>query len=178
MTEIRLYKSPWKALRVFAFTLPFVIGGVWLITKEDTNTIEQVVGWAGACFFGLGIPVGLFHLFDRRPQIIINEAGIYDRTAHKDFINWAIIQDAYPIDIYGQKFISLVVGEDFKPSKKKGRFYKSVVRLNEAIGAQDLNIQLGQIKINETKLAEFIKAMTKADENEKEKLIKGLSNKV
>ena len=29
------------------------------------------------CFFGLGILIGLFHSFDRRAQIIINENGVW-----------------------------------------------------------------------------------------------------
>lgn len=170
MTEFKLYKSPWKALRVLGLTLPFIIGGIWAITKGAPGTMDYIMGWFVTCFFGLGIPVGLFHLFDRRPQIIINEAGIFDRTTHKDFINWEIIKDAYPIDIHGQKFISLIVDESFKPSKKKGKLYNSVSRLNEAFGAQELNISLGQIKIDEIKLTEFVMAMTKADKNAKEKL--------
>ncbi len=122
-------------------------------------------------FFGLGYPVGLFHLLDRRPQIIINQIGIFDRTTYKDLINWDVIQDAYLIDIHGQKFVCLVVDEKYEPSTKKGKLAKSVSNLSKKIGAQELNISLGQIAVDEVKMTEFIVAMINArPENRKEKL--------
>ncbi|GAB3822932.1 STM3941 family protein [Pontibacter rugosus] len=147
-----------------------------MIAKEDSNTKDIIFGWFSTCFFGLGIPVGIFHLFHRRPQIIINEVGIFDRTTHKDFINWEIIRDAYLINIHGQKFISLKVDDNFKPSRKKGKLYKGAARFSEAFGAQELNISLGQVRIDVTKLTEFINAMSKADKNAKRELIKTLPN--
>lgn len=153
MKEIKLHKSPWKAIKLILLCSIFVAAGIWGIT---TDNMPAWVAWLSIGFFGLGYPVGLFHLFDRRPQIIINEVGIFDRTAHKDFINWEIIQDAYAIDINGQKFICLVVDEQFRPSKTKGKWYKNAAALNEVIGAQELNLSLGQININVDKLTEFI----------------------
>ncbi len=172
MKEIKLYKSPWKAIKLILECSIFIFGGIWGL---ETSKIPTFISWLCIGFFGLGYPVGLFHLFDRRPQIIINEIGIFDRTIHKDFINWEIIKDAYTINIYGQKFICLMVDEKFKPSKKKGKVYKKVIirqQLNAAIGAQDLNLSLGQIKIDAEKLTEFILAMRAADMRAKNNLIK------
>lgn len=146
----------------------FVFGGLFMLENTDT---PRWVCWMSIGFFGLGYPVGLFHLFDRRPQIVINEIGIFDRTTYTDFINWEVIQDAYIIDIHRQKFICLVVDEKYEPSTKKGKFSKSMSNFSKEIGAQELNIQLGQIKIDEVKLTEFILAMTKVrPEDRKEKL--------
>jgi hypothetical protein len=139
-----------------------------MLTKTDT---PKWVWYLNIGFFGLGYPVGLFHLFDRRPQIIINEIGIFDRTTYKDFINWDVIQGAYPIDISGQKFICLIVDEKYEPSAKKGKISKSISNFGKEIGAQELNILLGQIKIDEVKLTGFIVAMINLrPENRKEKL--------
>jgi hypothetical protein len=128
-----------------------------MLTKTDTPTW---VWYLNIGLFGLGYPIGLFHLFDRRPQIIINEIGIFDRTTYKDFINWSVIQDAYPIDISGQKFVCLVVDEKYEPSTKKGKAAKSFSNFSKEIGAQELNISLGQITIDEVKLTEFILTKT------------------
>ena len=57
------------------------------------------VGYLIAALFALGYPVGIYHLLDRRPQIMINEIGIFDRRTYKDFINWDVIQRAYSIDM-------------------------------------------------------------------------------
>ena len=173
MTEIKLYKSKQRAIRMILLCTPFVLIGIWMIADKP------LIGWLCIGFFGLGYPLGIYNLIDKRPMIIINEIGIFDRSANQDFINWELIQDAYPINISGQKFICLIIDENFKPSRKRGVFYKSAVKLNEAIGAQELNINLGQIeKIDEIKLTEFILEMSKADKNTKTELIKTLPNNV
>jgi hypothetical protein len=124
-----------------------------MLTKTDTPTW---VWYLSIGFFGLGYPIGLFHLLDRRPQIIINEIGIFDRTTYKDFINWDVIQDAYPIDISGQKFVCLVVDQKYEPSSRRGKVAKS--------------FHLGKSRLMK-KLSEFILTMINVGpENRKEKL--------
>ena len=157
---------------MYLLAVPFILCGIWLITRAESSSTDKIMGWIGTCFFSLAIPGSLYHLFDKRPQIIINETGIFDRTTHNEFINWEIIKDAYPINIHGQHFICLSVSEDFKPSRKKSRLYKGFAKLNTMIGAQELNIHLGQLDIDTMVLTEFIIAMTQADKNKKQELIK------
>ena len=177
MNEIKLYKSKKKALKLFLLSAPFIALGIWLIVRVDSGETDRIIGWITTCFFGLAIPLGLFHLFDKKPQVIINEIGIYDRTTHDEFINWEIIQGAYPINIYGQHFICLLVPENFRPSRRKSLFYRGVAKLNEELGAQELNIQLGQLDMDTIKLTEFIIAMTQAEQSTKAELIKMLPGK-
>ena len=144
MTEIKLYKSPWKAIKLIALAVPLVVGSIWMIVRTDSSSMDRVMGWIGAIFFGSGIPIFLYHLLDGSSQIIINEIGIFDKTIHKDFINWEIIEGAFLRNIHGQKFICLKVSDEFEPSKKKGFLYKKMAKINEAMGFQELNINLGQ----------------------------------
>ena len=58
-----------------------------------------------------------------------------------------------------------MVDEQYKPSRKKGLFYRNVVKLNEAIGAQEINLSLGQIKIDVGKLNKFILTVLHSAEN-------------
>lgn len=168
MTEIKLYKSPWRAIKLLVISSVFVaIGFRGLYDGKMPSGFD----WIGIIFFGTGIIVGLFHLFDRRPQIILNETGVFDCTTHKEFINWEIIQDAYLIDIFRQKFICLRVDERFKPSKKRSRLYRKAARFNEVLGAQELNISLGQVKINPERLTEFILYMRTAGKGERVMLL-------
>ena len=60
MTEIKLYKSPIKSLRLFLLSSLFVIPCAWLIFKGD-NSWEF---WLALCFFGLGYIVSLFNIID------------------------------------------------------------------------------------------------------------------
>jgi hypothetical protein len=152
-----------------AMCTPFVVLGIFLLGKSP------LVGWLSIGFFGLAYPIGIYNLLDKRPAIILNELGIFDRSIHKEFINWELIKDAYPMSIKSQKFICLVVDEKFKPSKKKGVFYKSLSTLNEALGAQELNINLNQVqKMDEVKLTQFILKMSKATKTDKTMLLKEL----
>nr|WKN35230.1 hypothetical protein K4G66_22895 [Tunicatimonas sp. TK19036] len=177
MNEVRLYKSPWKAIRLFALTIPFVAIGILMITTSDSYSFNYFIGWLSVSFFGLGIPIGLFHLLDRRPQIIIDQFGVFDRTTNQETINWEIIEDAYLSNVHGEKFICLVVNEKYEPSKKKGKWYKRAAKFNKALGFQELNISLGQLKIDEEKLTEFIIAMSRADSAKRKEIIKTVPNK-
>ncbi|MDY0780782.1 STM3941 family protein [Tenacibaculum sp. IB213877] len=169
MKEIKLYKSKKKAIQMMLLCTPFVLIGIWMIPEKP------ILGWLSIALFGLAYPFGIFNLFDKKPIIIINEIGIYDRSTNTDFINWELIQDAYPLDINGQKFVCLVIDEKYKPSNNKSSLYKNAVKLNEAIGAQELNIHLGQIqKIDEVKLTQFILEMSKANKTTKAEMIKML----
>ena len=172
MTEIKLYKSPLKALKILALTIPFIAIGIWSITKIPNSSTDIFMGWLSICFFGLGIPVGIFHLFDRRPQIIINESGIWDRTTNQDLIKWEIIQKAYPININGQKFVSLVLDQSFEIKVKQ---YKWATWLSKVVGAQKVNLHLGQIKFDPNKMTDLIMKMIQSDKTDREKIIKNIA---
>ncbi|MCR5887354.1 hypothetical protein LRS06_06080 [Hymenobacter sp. J193] len=166
--EIKLYKSPWRAVKLLLGSGAFVAAGVWLLQQPDTS---RLMAWACVGFFGLGIPVGIFQLLDRRPQIIINEVGIFDRTTYKGFINWDIIQDAYLMEVHGQKILCLVVPQEFEPSRAQGTVAQSMAQLAKSLGFQELNIPLGMIQINEVRFTQFLLAMTQVERPDRANLL-------
>lgn len=169
MTEIKLYKTTTKGLKIIGMCLPFVAIGIWMITDNPCGSTEHSMGWVGTCFFGLGLPVGLFQTFDKRPQIVITENGIWDRTTNQDEVKWEQIIEAYPLDIHGQKFISLVTDDTFVFKKKP---YKWAAKINEFVGAQNLNLHLGQINIDEIEFTNFINQLSQQTIDERRKTIK------
>jgi len=166
---MHLYKKPLKGLKLLALTIPFVAIGIWMINIEPFGTLNYIMGWLGISFFGLGIPIGLFQIFDRRPQVIISENGIWDRTTKQDEIKWEQIQEAYPLDIYKQKFVSLVVDDTFVTKKN---LYKWAAKINEAIGAQKINLPVSQLKIDEHKMTDFINEMITTEKANRPNIIK------
>ena len=174
MTEIRLYKTTTKGLKIIGMCLPFVAIGLWFITQEPIGTTNYIMGWVSTCFFGLGIPIGLFQTFDRRPQIIISENGIWDRTTNQDEVKWEQIVEAYPLDIFEQKFVSIKTDSTFIFKKKT---YKWAEKINKKIGAQNLNLHLGQINIDEIELTNFINRLCKENIEERRKLIRSFKIK-
>ncbi len=169
MKEIKLYKSPWRAIKLILLCSIFVVGGYFILIDTDS---PKWIGWFNICFFGLGYPIGLFHLLDRRPQIIINDLGIFDRTTYEKFINWEVIWGAYPIKISGERFICLEVDPTYEPSRRKGKVGRTLSRLSKGIGAQELNISLGQVSIDNKKLVEFILAMIDAKPEQRSEKLK------
>ena len=130
------------------------------------------VAWMSIGFFGLGIPVSLFQLLDRRPQIIVNDVGVFDRMMHHEFINWTLIQDVYLAEVNKQTFVCLVVDEAFEPSRRKGKFKQGMANLNKELGFQELNISLGFVNTNALRFAEFILAMRGAAPPERGELVR------
>ncbi|MDB5268385.1 MAG: hypothetical protein JWP58_1425 [Hymenobacter sp.] len=174
MTEFRLYKSRWKALKLLLGCAVFVGLGCFMLSRADA---PQWVAWASVGFFGLGIPVSIFQLLDRRPQIIVNEFGVFDRTMHREFINWEIIRDLYLVETNGQPFICLMVDKAFEPSRRKGKFQQNMASLSKEMGFQELNISLGFVRIDAMRFAEFILAMRGAEPAKREAMVqKAIAN--
>lgn len=169
MKELKLYKSPLKSFRLILLCSPFIIGGIWMLSKNIVPTDTKIIAWSSILFFGLGPIIAIFNLFDRRAQIIINKIGIFDKKIHNEIINWDIIQDAYSLDIHKQKFICLIIDKKFSPSNKKGKSYNFVVKLNETIGAQELNLNISQIKVDSEKMKQFILSMINSNEEQRAK---------
>lgn len=149
MTEINIYKSPWQAIKLMLLCTPFVLGGVWMLSTPDG---PHWLGWISVLFFGLGYPLGVYNLLDRRPQLIISEVGILHRDVHREFINWGIIQDAYLVEMHKQKMICLVVPPSFEPSTKKGRFARQIASVSKAMGFQELTLPVSAASVDPVKL--------------------------
>jgi len=170
MTEIKIYKRPWRAIRLILLSSVFVYLGLWGLT---TGKMPLFISIITVSFFGLAYPVGFYNLFDRRPQIIINKIGIWDRNTNQDLIKWELIKDAYSINIYNQKFISLKLDKSFIMKKRQ---YKWATNLSKVVGAQKVNISLGQVNIDQGLLIDFIKEMSQTDLSERQVLIDKLAD--
>ncbi|MBD2770341.1 hypothetical protein IC235_20835 [Hymenobacter sp. BT664] len=164
MTEFRLYNSRGKALRLMLMCAALVGLGCSLIPHWVSGVLIAL--------FGLGFPVSILRLLDRRPQIIVNEVGVFSRATHPEFINWEIIRDSYLATIYRQQAICLVVDEAFEPSRTKGKFRQGLVKLNQMLGFQELNIPLANVDVDGIRFAELILAMRSAEPSERERLVK------
>jgi len=169
MLEIKLYKSQRKAIRLLILSILFVAIGIWLVSTNESNLKHSIIGILCCCFFSLGVLVAFINLFDKRPQLIINETGIWDRTTKQDIINWEGINDAYPLNIYGQKFISLVLKDNVKIKDIK---YKWAYKLTQIVGGQKVNLALGQVKVDPYEILELVNTMARADLSLKRQLLR------
>jgi transcription initiation factor IIF auxiliary subunit len=112
--------------------------------------------------------VSLFHILDRRVQIIINRNGVWDRTTKLGVMEWEMIKEAYEIDIHKQKFISIVVDEKLKLKK---RTYAWASYLNKTIGAQDINLNISQMNVDAEKMVTLIDILKNEPIEKRDKVI-------
>ena len=166
MIEVKIYKSRWKAITLIFLVLPFVAGGIFMLTIADAN---KMMAWLCIGFFGLGIPLGIFNLLDKRPVIELNETGIFQRTAYKDVINWGLIRDSYIKRVQRQPFLCLLLDKNAVGLLNVSKFS---MQFSKDLGLGELNIPLSQISKTDTrKLAALVKAMVTADAAEQKKML-------
>ena len=90
MKELVFKKSVFKAVKLVALSSLLMSVGIYLITSGETH--KQVIGWVNAILFGFTLLVGIAQLFDRRPQLIANESGLYERLSLTAPIPWSAIE--------------------------------------------------------------------------------------
>lgn len=165
-SEIVLYKSPKKALILLGGSSVFVVMGWFLYFHSDAN---EYMALATMLFFGLGLPISIFNLLDRRPQISINKDGVYDRSSREDRIPWNLIQNAYVRKVHNQSFVCLELKESFKPKTKLNEVMGSI---NVNQGFQQVNISLGPVqKVNPQKIFKLVMKCAGAEAKDIEDII-------
>jgi len=172
MEEIKLYKSPLKSLRLLFLSSLFVIPSLWLLLKNEKAETSLLFC---LCFFGIGFLLSLFNIVDRRPQIILNKNGVWDRSTNEEVIKWEIIKSANEINIYKQIFVCLKLDKSFVPKKKQ---YSWAKKLNNSIGAKDVNLNVSYIKVNIEKLMTLITLLSQEKIENREELLKLYSSKL
>jgi hypothetical protein len=168
MNEIRIYKSIWKGLKLLAGCLLFVVLGICMILHDPDS---QWLGWLGTCFFGLGIPVGLFMVFDRRPSVIINEEGITIRNLKKIFLEWQHISEAAMMSTNKSQMICLYLKDGFSLNTGKVGFRKKMHQLNKNMGYGDAAIPVFNLKVNPERLLNLVVMLINAESPERKNLL-------
>ncbi|WP_116812342.1 STM3941 family protein [Steroidobacter cummioxidans] len=118
----------------------FVAGGVFLVVFE--NGARDWVGWMSIVFFGAGIPLFARQLFDSKPRVVLDEAGVFDRTLGVGTIPWSDIESCYVKSIHGNNFVCLVLRHPERWVSKLSGTQQTLVKVNEKLGFQPLNINL------------------------------------
>lgn len=92
----------------------FVAGGIFLVAFDRGTGVWA--GWMCIVFFGAGIPLFARQLFDSKPRVVLDEAGVFDRTLGVGIIPWSDIESCYVKSIHGS---SLDVGTSDRPMTRE-----------------------------------------------------------
>lgn len=90
MQDIVLRPSRRKLAWILLCGASLVAVSLWLIQAGR----GLFVAWFGLVFFGLCMCAGVVRLFDRRPRLMIGEAGLFDRNLGVGLISWPEIAGA------------------------------------------------------------------------------------
>ncbi|TSD67162.1 hypothetical protein FFF34_007135 [Inquilinus sp. KBS0705] len=183
MAELKLYKSRWKAIKLLFLASPFIAFGLYEILYEHGGT-NPIMAWLAVCFFGLAIPISLFMLLDQRPEIIIDERGLFSRSSYglfekkpnRGFVEWQEIKDTYIVKqpvgwrftTGTHKYICIKLTETAKKTNNK---YSKQNAVSKFYNLGDFCIPLLTLNVNENNLNDFIKAMLASDLSKKINLI-------
>lgn len=105
----------------------------------------RVIGWVGAIFFGAGVPVLLRALFDRRPRLVIDAQGVFDRTLGVGVIAWDDIVEAELRTTHRNAFIALELTDPKKYLHRSRRVVSKLAGVNKAMGFAEINLNLGGV---------------------------------
>lgn len=117
MQEIKIYSSKKKSVLLLFGSLLFVIGGIFIFANsEKDEVVIKIVGIIGILFFGLGVGVSIWTLFQDRLMLIITEKGVNVNPRKKpdDFVEWKDIRAFTEMSIHSTKIIIMEVKDPQK----------------------------------------------------------------
>jgi len=130
----------------------FVVVGVLLVVSAR----GPLVGWLNIVFFGgCGIVFAL-QAFDRRPRIVIDDRGIFDRTLRVGTIDWADIRRVSLKRSQGQAFICLDLADPPKYTQRLSPLLRRIVQLNRKLGFTDLSLNLVGTTVSPERVEELL----------------------
>lgn len=155
MTPIVLGPSRGRLVLLLLVALAFVFGGaVMVITGRDLET--TLTGWASIVFFGGGGAVFVTQLIDARPRIVLNDAGVFDRSLRVGVVPWCEILGAEVRDVASNRFIALRLRDPHAFTARLGPVHRRLAEANTALGLPPVNLNLSAVDADAYALAELI----------------------
>ena len=153
LNSVKIGVSRWRfGLLLFA-CLGFVVGAVCLLMFDPDGAF---LGGSTILFFGGGAGITFWQLVDDRPRLVIDDAGILDRTIGVGLIAWSDIEGAYVKSIQGNDFICLELRDpdSYRVSQKGIR--RAMASANRSLGFTDFNVNLMGLPIEVEEVYELI----------------------
>jgi hypothetical protein len=129
--------SRWKLVLLLVGALGFVALGFWLYRFAEqirSPVVFELKFWAGAAigFFGLCAIVAVIKLCDRRPGLVIDDAGLIDNSSGLSAgrIPWSDIKGFTVNTIEKQRILAIEVHDPGKYVRQAHPLKRPVVELN------------------------------------------------
>ncbi len=129
---------------LFVGSSGFAISGLLMIL----NGVNECVGLFTVAFFGPGALLFLWFAIDPRPRLIIDSAGIIDRTLGIGLISWKDIASATLHSSNEGAFINLILHDSQKYLNRMSWMRRKFANANAAFGFGDVSLNLSGITID------------------------------
>lgn len=153
---IELSKS--KMLLMILGSFGFVAAGYWLFMDAATIAREihknqlfiHYTGLVGMAFFSLTGIVGIRKIFDKRPGLVLNSAGIIDNSSGlaAGFIPWSEITGAAIYEVRRQKMLIIKVRNPEEFIQRGNIFQQAMVRMGSKMSGSPIAITSNTLQIN------------------------------
>jgi hypothetical protein len=154
---IELSKS--KVILMILGSFGFVAAGYWLFSMDaaamkdlpiDDPLFVHGVGIASMVFFGMTGIVGIRKLFDKRPGLVLNSAGIIDNSSGlaAGFIPWSEIIGAEIYEVRRQKMLMIKVRNPEEFIQRGNILQRAMVKMGSKMSGSPIAITSNTLKIN------------------------------
>lgn len=128
----------------------FVVGGA-----HTALTSGEWFGWGGLIFFGACAAFYLWDYFDTKPQIIINDKGIYDANVGYGLYAWEDIERVFTVPlisqiIYLELFAPEKYLEQFSPARQK------IIKIDTAAMPSRFRVDLNGMRASRDEVYDLI----------------------
>jgi hypothetical protein len=154
---IELSKS--KAILIILGSFGFVAAGYWLFSMDaaamkgmpiDDPLFVHGVGIASMVFFSLTGIVGIRKLFDKRPGLVLNSAGIIDNSSGlaAGFIPWSEITGAEIYEVHRQKMLIIKVRNPEEFIQRGNVLQRVMVKIGSKMSGSPIAITSNTLEID------------------------------
>ncbi len=120
--------------------------------------IINYLGGFGLFIFGSLALLSLGLALDRKPRLIINSEGIYDRTLKTGIIDWYDIENVYLQKIGNSRFICFILKDEEKyllENHHQQSEKNSIIK--DQFGMETINISIDGLEIDDKELIKTLK---------------------
>ncbi len=109
--------------------------------RADTGR-SDVVPWLAVAVFGVGAALAAWQLLDRRPRIVADDEGLFDRTLGIGRIPWNAITDAHLGVVLGRPFLWLSLADPDEWTRRLPLRLRIGHRASRRLVGGDLHVNL------------------------------------
>ncbi|HEX6534835.1 MAG TPA: STM3941 family protein [Gemmatimonadaceae bacterium] len=152
MKPLTIVPSPRRPLLLLAGGIALAAVGVLLAATRVSvvlGTLTLVVGGAVAALFAA-------QALDRRPRVIINDSGIYDRTMKVGRIDWNDVAGAYVRRMRGGVFVCVELREPERYTNRLSAALRQRAEAHRKLGLTELSVNLSGTDADAEALCDLI----------------------